>query len=65
MRLIHEEHGREVNLLHMKVNQAESECYTLERQLQQQHTSSPHTSSSLHAAGQHSNHGACKYMLSL
>ena len=36
MRLLQEEHGREVNLLHMKVNQAESDSYALERQLQQQ-----------------------------
>ena len=35
MRVIQEEHSREVNALHIKLNQSESDLYQLERQLQQ------------------------------
>ena len=31
-----EEHGRELSILHTKLNQTERECYALEKQLQQQ-----------------------------
>lgn len=48
VRSIQEDHSREVNQLHMKLNQTESECFSLERQLQQtSHTNSSSCTASL------------------